>query len=86
MKSLVEIIYSNTDSKTIIGVVLGNGGSERAFSKCIERGNIFFGIERVPAIARLIQKGKIVKSTGYYEELHVAALSKANAKHRRRNL
>lgn len=80
MKSLVEIIYSNTDSKTIIGVVPGNGGSECAFRKCIERGNIFFGIERVPAIARLIQKGKIVKSTGYREELHVAALPKANAK------
>ena len=74
MRTVAETIYSNSDSKPIIGVVPGNGGSECAFHKCIERGNIFFGIERVPAIARLIQKGKTVRSTGYRNELHVAAL------------
>ena len=31
-------------------------------------------------IARLVQKGKTAKSTGYKTELHVAALSKVNAK------
>lgn len=80
MKSIAETIYSHSDSNPIIGVVPGNGGSECAFRKCIERGNVFFGIERVPAIARLVQKGKTVKSTGYRDELHVAALPKKNAK------
>lgn len=79
MKSVAEVIFDHTDSKPMIGVVPGNGGSECAFRKCIERGNVFFGIERVPAIARLIQKGKTVKSTGYRDELHVAALPKRNA-------
>lgn len=79
MKTIARIIYDHTDSKPIIGVVPGNGGSECAFRKCIERGNVFFGIERVPAIARLIQKGKTVKSTGYRDELHVAAIPKKNA-------
>lgn len=79
MKSIADLVYAYSRSSSIIGVVPGNGGSECAFKKCIERGNIFFGIERVPAIARLVQKGKTVKSTGYRDELHVAALPKQNA-------
>ena len=33
----------------------------------------------MPAIARLVKKGKIVRSTGYRDELHVAALPARNA-------
>ena len=57
MKTVAEVIYQFSNIKAVIGVVPGNGGSECAFRKCIERGNIFFAIERVPAIARLVQKG-----------------------------
>ena len=78
MKSIADVVYEHTDSKPIIGVVPGNGGSECAFRRCIERGNVFFGLERVPAIARLVRKGKTVRSTGYRDELHVAALPKKN--------
>lgn len=80
MKSVADVIYEHSTNRPVIGVVPGNGGSECHFRKCIERGNIFFGIERVPAIARLVKKGKTVKSTGYRNELHVAALPKSNAK------
>ena len=79
MKSIAEVIYAHTGWESMIGVVPGNGGSECAFRKCIDRGNVFFGIERVPAIARLVKKGKTVKSTGYREELHVSSLPIANA-------
>lgn len=79
MKSIAELIYQYSSETSMIGVVPGNGGSECAFRKCIERGNVFFGIERVPAIARLVKKGKTVKSTGYRDELHVAALPRNNA-------
>lgn len=79
METVAETIYSNSDAKPAIGVVPGSGGSECAFRKCIERGNIFFGIERVPAIARLVQKGKTVRSTGYRNELHTAALPHRHA-------
>lgn len=81
MKETAEIVYDHTGVNPIIGIVPGNGGSECAFRKFIERGNIFFGIERVPAIARLVCKGKTVKSTGYRNELHVAALPRIHAKH-----
>lgn len=79
MDAIARIIYEHSDAEPIIGVVPGNGGSECAFCKCIERGNVFFGLERVPAIARLVKKGKTVKSTGYRDELRVAALPKKNA-------
>ena len=79
MQSVANTIYAHSTAATTIGVVPGNGGSECAFRKCIERGNVFFGIERVPAVARLIQKGKTVKSTGYRDTLHVASIPGANA-------
>lgn len=79
MRSIADIVYEHTNAETIIGVVPGNGGSECAFYKCIERGNVFFGIERVPAIARLVCKGKTVRSTGYRNELHVSALPQNDA-------
>ncbi len=79
MENIAETIYEYSNTNTIIGVVPGNGGSECAFKKCIERGNIFFGIERVPAIARLIKKGAKVRSIGYRDELHVASLPRMYA-------
>lgn len=79
MKSIAEKIYQYTNKETIICVVPGNGGSECAFKKFIERGNIFFGLERVPAIARLKKKGRIVCSIGYRDELHISAFPKTKA-------
>ena len=74
MIPLAEIIYDNTGEDTIIGFVPGNGGFELAFSKCIERGNPFFGIDRVPAIARLTERGRTVCCSGYKDRLFVGAI------------
>lgn len=76
MERIADKVYLYAPSSAIICVVPGNGGSECAFKKCVDRGNIFCGLERVPAIARLLEKGKIVKSTEYRPEFHVAALHK----------
>lgn len=81
MKDIADKIYANAGPDTIIGVVPGNGGSECAFASCIERGNIFFALERVPAIARLVQKGKTVRSTGYKKEIHIASIPAAKAQY-----
>ena len=79
MKEIAEIIYSYAGPKAWIGVVPGNGGCECAFRKCIERGNVFFGLERVPGIARLVEKGKTVMTTGYKSEIHVASMPARHA-------
>ncbi len=74
MKSVADVIFEYAAPESVIGVVPGNGGGECAFAKCIDRGNVFFGLERVPAIARLVEKGRTVRSTGYRKELHVSAI------------
>lgn len=79
MKRCAEEVFWNARNDAIIGVVPGNGGSECAFHKSIERGNTFFLMERVPAIARLVEKGKCVKSTGYRGELHISSLPAAKS-------
>ena len=75
MIPLAQIVYEHADPHAIIGFVPGNGGFEFAFRDCIERGNVLFGIDRVPAIARLTERGRTVCCSGYKEELFVAALS-----------
>ena len=74
MQEVANTIYLHAKPSALIGVVPGTGGSECAFRKCIERGNVFFGLERVPAIARLVKKGRTVRSVGYRKELHVASI------------
>lgn len=74
MIPMAQIIYDHTDSHTMIGFIPGNGGFEFAFRDCIERGNVFFGIDRVPAIARLTERGKTVCCSGYKDQLYVGAI------------
>jgi len=81
MGHFAELIYKYADIRAFIGVVPGTGGSECYLKKSIEQGNVFFGIERVPAIARLIKKGSCVKSVGYRGELHVAAIPHSHSGH-----
>jgi len=59
-----------------IGLIPGTGGGECAFSLCREKGAVIFGLQRVPAVARLVEYGKTVCSTGYRGLLHAAALPK----------
>ena len=66
MIPLAKLIYENTGGDTVIGFVPGNGGFELAFRKCIERGNTFFGIDRVPAIARLTERGYVISERAFY--------------------
>ena len=79
MRPCAEEIFRHAKKDAVIGVVPGNGGSECAFRQCIRRGNTFFLMERVPAIARLVKKGCCVRSTGYRSELHISSLPAARA-------
>ena len=74
MLPLSKTIYDNSDANAVIGFVPGNGGFEFAFKNCIERGNVFFGIDRVPAIARITETGKTVQCSGYKDKLYIGAL------------
>ena len=45
---------------TYIASIPGTGGAEFSFKECIEKGAILFGLQRVPAVARLVEYGKTV--------------------------
>lgn len=77
METVSGVMAPWLNADAVIGVVPGNGGSECAFKSIIESGHTFFAIERVPAVARLVEYGKVVRCVGYREELHVSALPNA---------
>ena len=74
MDIAAETIFKYSRKDVMIGIIPGSGGCECAFRKCIERGSVVFGLVRVPAIARLVKKGKSVRSVGYKKELHISSI------------
>lgn len=78
MKDVADKVYPYVKEGTKIGLIPGTGGGECAFRKCLEKGVILFGLQRVPSVARLVEYGKSVCATGYRKELHVAALPHHN--------
>lgn len=59
---------------TYIGVMPGTGAVEFAFKNLIDKGAILFGIQRVPAIARLKEYGETVCIEGKKKELYLASI------------
>ena len=80
MDDISEKIIKYVKPGLKIGIIPGTGGGECAFKKCIENGAIVFGLQRVPSVARLVEKGKKVKAVGYRNELFVASLPKKDTK------
>lgn len=74
MKKIASEIEPFVKLNMKIGLVPGTGGGECAFHKCIEKGAVVFGLQRVPSVARLIKYGKQVCAIGYRSELNVGAL------------
>lgn len=64
--------YINEDMN--ICVIPGTGGAEFAFRECLQAGVTLFGIQRVPAVARLEQYGKRVRCEGLRSELFLASI------------
>lgn len=62
-----------------ICVVPGTGGAEFAFQECIQAGAKLYGLQRVPAVARLEQYGKRVRVEGLRDKLHVGAIPNGGA-------
>lgn len=77
MSNVVKKIYPYVSEKTYIGLIPGTGGGECQFKCCMEKGATIFGLQRVPSVARLVQKGKRVKAAGYRDGLFVASIPKS---------
>lgn len=76
MNSMSEKMLPYMREGMKICLVPGTGGGECAFKKCIEKGCILFGLQRVPSVARLVEYGKQVRCIGYRDELLVGAIPK----------
>lgn len=63
-----------------IGIFPGTGGGECAFREHIAGGATVFGLQRVPSVARLVEKGKTVRAVGYRDQLYLASMPAAGAK------
>jgi len=72
-------MYGHTKKDVKIGLVPGTGGGEFFFSKFINDGATLFGLQRVPAVARLIEYGHIVAVHGKRECLHIGCIPQKNA-------
>ncbi len=74
MKDIANQIYPYVKKGVKIGLIPGTGAGEYSFKKCIDKGAVIFGLQRVPSVARLIEYGRSVCAIGYRKELHIAAL------------
>lgn len=79
MEDVSDVIYPYVKKGVKIGLIPGTGGGECAFGKCLKKGAVLFGLQRVPSVARLAEYGKSVCATGYRKELHAAALPHHNS-------
>ncbi len=77
MAQFADLICRYMTPGVRIGLIPGTGGGECVFKPCVEKGAILFGLQRVPAVARLVRYGSCVCSTGYRPTLHAAALPKS---------
>lgn len=74
MRDIEEKIYPYVRAGVKIGLIPGTGGGECVFGRCIDKGAVLFGMQRVPSVARLVEYGRKVCASGYRKELFVAAL------------
>ncbi len=79
LKDIADKMYDFVNQGTKIGVIPGTGGAEFAFKRLIEeKGIILFGLQRVPAVARLKEYGKTVCVSGYRDRLKLAGIPKSS--------
>lgn len=74
MKCYADKIIPHLKKGSMICLVPGTGGSEFAFKDAVKNGNIIFGLQRVPSVARLVEYGKTVCAMGYRDQLFCASI------------
>lgn len=78
LKATAESMCPYIEKGTRIVVTPGTGGAEFFFKKLVDKGAELFGLQRVPAVARLREYGKTVCVTGPRPELHLAGIDDKN--------
>ncbi len=79
-RELDKIISPYIKMGVYLGIIPGTGGAEFQFTKCIKKGAVLFGLQRVPAVARIIKYGHSVRTEGKRDKLKLAAIPNYHAK------
>ena len=69
-----DLMFPYVKQGQMIGIIPGAGAAEFAFKSIIEKGAIFFGLARVPTIARLKEYGKSSYELGPAPELLIGSI------------
>lgn len=79
-EEVCEQLKPYIDRTIDIGFMPGEGGVEFIFSEFIEKGNVIFGLQRVPTVARLEKYGKRVRCEGKRSRLDICAIPHSETK------
>ena len=80
---IAEKLTPYIEKNTKVIFVPGSGGMEWAFKSLLDKECSLYGLQRVPSVARLKEKGAVY-CEGYRGELHIAALPKSDIEFGRR--
>ena len=75
-----QSVLPYTKKGQLVGIIPGAGAAEFAFKPLIEKGIVFFGLARVPTIARLKEYGKSSYMLGPAPELLIGSIPSKEAK------
>lgn len=81
MQDIAKTMLPYAKENMYIGIIPGTGGGECAFHECLAKGAVVFGLQRVPSVARLVEYGRVVRATGYRDELFLASLPASQGEH-----
>lgn len=74
LKEIADLLLDYVKEGMKIGVIPGTGGAEFFFARHVKKGAVLFGLQRVPAVARLEKYGECVRVSGKRERLHLAVI------------
>ncbi len=80
LEDIAVRLYPYVKSGINIGVIPGTGGVEFYFANYSKKNITIFGLQRVPAVARLVEYGKKVRVRGKREKLFLASFPRKRAK------
>ncbi len=80
-EKLASELYELVREDQIIVIVPGTGGGEFAFSRIIEKGCTFCGLQRVHSIARIKKRGESVYSLGKKDNLSIGTIPRERSEY-----
>lgn len=76
--NMITVLEEHIRPGTYVGLIPGSGGCEFCCQNLVKKGCVVFGLQRVPAIARIKEYGKSVYATSRKKEVQIGAIPREN--------